>query len=140
MRLGSIGVNNWKVLTPFANNIGTSLTDDNLNTIIAEPGTVCAETYLTIGANCEYNKEACERLVRYLNTKFCRYLISLAKANQNGTRKTYDLVPLPDFRRTDIVDWNRSIEDIDTQLFSLFEFTDEEARYVDSFIRDSQLK
>lgn len=140
LRLGSIGVNNWKVLTPFANNIGTSLTDDNLNTIIAEPGTVCAETYLTIGANCEYNKEACERLVRYLNTKFCRYLISLAKANQNGTRKTYDLVPLPDFRRTDIVDWNRSIEDIDTQLFSLFEFTDEEARYVDSFIRDSQLK
>lgn len=140
LRPSAVGVDSWKVLTPFANNIGTSLADDNLNTIIAPPGTVCTETYLMIGAECGYGRDECERLVRYLNTKFCRYLISLAKANQNGTRKTYALTPLPDLRRTDIIDWGRSIEGIDASLFSLFGFTQSEVEYVDSLIRDSHLR
>lgn len=33
----------WKVLTARANNIGTELNDDNFNTIIAGPGTICTD-------------------------------------------------------------------------------------------------
>src|SRR5690606_27479002 len=42
-------VNCFKVFTPYANNIGTELNDDNLNTIIGHPGSICTETYIILG-------------------------------------------------------------------------------------------
>lgn len=38
-------IDKWKVFTARANNIGTELKDDNFNTIIGNPGTICTETY-----------------------------------------------------------------------------------------------
>lgn len=44
-------IDKWKVYTPYANNIGTELSDDNLNAYVGYPGTVCTETYLVIGGD-----------------------------------------------------------------------------------------
>lgn len=90
-------VDSYKVLTAFANNIGTDLPDDNLNTIVSEPKSACTETYLVIGGNLKLTRDTANNLSKYLKTKFVRMLIMLAKANQNGTRKTYRFVPLQSF-------------------------------------------
>ena len=42
-------IDKWKVFMPYANNIGTELNDDNLNTFIGKPGTVCTEAYIMVG-------------------------------------------------------------------------------------------
>lgn len=41
----SAWIDRWKVYVPRANNIGTELSDDNLNSFIGEPGSICTEAY-----------------------------------------------------------------------------------------------
>ena len=41
----------YKIFTSRANNIGTELNDDNLNTIIGKPNEICTESYIVIGAD-----------------------------------------------------------------------------------------
>lgn len=38
----------WKVFTPRANNVGTELSDDNLNTLVGEPGTIVRRHILSL--------------------------------------------------------------------------------------------
>jgi len=129
-------VGKWKVLTPFANNIGTNLPDDNMNTIISEPGSISTETYLVIGADLDLSKAECGRLAKYLHTRFLRFLVSCAKANQNGTRKTFSLVPMQDFSAKSDIDWRGTIESIDEQLFGKYGLSETERQHIHVVIKD----
>ena len=40
-------IKSWKVFTPYANNIGTELNDDNQNSFVGEPNSVCTETFFS---------------------------------------------------------------------------------------------
>lgn len=125
----------YKVLTAFANNIGTDLPDDNLNTIISEPQSICTETFLVIGASLELDELSSINLSNYLKTKFVRYLISLAKANQNGTRKTYRFVPLQDFTSNSDIDWTKSIPEIDQQLYAKYGLSQDEIDFIEEKVK-----
>lgn len=115
----------WKVLTPRANNIGTELNDDNLNSFIAPPGTVCTESYMIIGINIELNKDMCNNISDYLKTKFVRFLHSLAKASQDATSKTYRFVPMQDFSK----EWT------DKLLYSKYRLSEEEIEFIETTIK-----
>lgn len=65
-------VNNWKVFIPRANNIGTELNDDNMNSFVGEPNTICTESYLAIGAGLGMTENEANNLSKYLKTKFLR--------------------------------------------------------------------
>lgn len=129
-------VDSYKVLTAFANNIGTDLPDDNLNTIISEPNSACTETYLVIGGNLELTRDTANNLSKYLKTKFVRLLIMLAKANQNGTRKTYRFVPLQNFSKNPDIDWSQSIAEIDQQLYRKYELSEEEIMFIEENVKE----
>ncbi|MGT2951008.1 restriction endonuclease [Streptococcus cuniculi] len=129
-------VGRYKVLTAFANNIGTDLPDDNLNTIISHPGSICTETYLVVGGEMLLDENGAVNLATYLKTKFIRFLISLAKANQNGTRKTYRFVPLQDFTPNSDIDWSKSIAEIDQQLYRKYELSKEEIDFIESKVKE----
>ena len=43
--------------------------------------TICTETYLAIGADLDLDESAVKNLSSYLQTKFSRYLHSLAKTS-----------------------------------------------------------
>lgn len=125
----------WKIFTSRANNIGTELPDDNLNTIIGEPQTVCTETYIVIGADLGLDRESVNNLSKYLKTKFSRYLHGLAKASQDAARSTYRFIPLQDFTYNSDINWELSSTEIDRQLYEKYRFTDEEGSYIDSKIK-----
>ena len=129
-------INKWKVIVPFANNIGTNLEDDNLNTIISEPNSISTETYLVIGADLDLEKNVANNIEKYLKTKFVRFLISIAKANQNGTRMTYRFVPLQNFTSSSDIDWTKSIEEIDEELFNKYNLSNEEKEHIKNTIKD----
>jgi len=118
-------VNCWKVFMPYANNIGTELNDDNQNTFIGEPNSVCTETFLAVGLEDELDEQQCINLSNYLRTKFARFLLSLAKISQHGTSKTYRFVPVVDFAE----EWT------DEKLYAKFGLTDEEISLIENSIK-----
>lgn len=128
-------VDSWKVFTPRANNIGTELNDDNLNTFVGSPGTICTESYIVIGAELELDAVSANNLSKYLSTKFVRYLHGLAKASHDATSKTYRFVPLQNFTNTSDLDWSVSVEEVDKQLYRKYGLSEEEATHIETKIK-----
>lgn len=125
----------YKVYTPRANNIGTELNDNNLNSFIGEPGTICTESYIVVGAELNLNKVSANNLSQYFFTRFVRFMHSLAKSSQDATSKTYNFVPLQDFTEKSDIDWSKSIPEIDQQLYAKYGLTAEEIDFIESMIK-----
>lgn len=118
-------IDKWKVYVPESNNIGTELNDDNQNSFVGAPGTICTETYLVVGAELDLTQEEASNLSNYLRTRFARFLLSLAKISQHGTSKTYRFIPLQDFSKS----WT------DAKLYSKYGLTTEEINFIESKIK-----
>lgn len=118
-------IDKYKVITPYANNIGTELNDDNLNAFISEPNSICTETYLVIGADLNLTKTECQNLIGYLQTKFVRFLISLSKSGHHATAAVYQFVPLLDFSKI----WT------DEDLYEKYGLDLFEREYIESLIK-----
>ena len=123
------------MFTPYANNIGTELNDDNLNTFVGLPGTICTETYIMFGFDLKLDESSANNLSKYFSTRFSRFLHSLAKSSQHGTSKTYKFVPLQDFTSDSDIDWNKTIPEIDQQLYKKYKLTDEEIAFIEKMIK-----
>lgn len=126
----------WKIFTPRANNIGTELNDDNLNTFVGAPGTICTESYIVIGAELGLDEISANNLSKYLTTKFARYLHSLAKASQDATAKTYRFIPLQDFTDNLDIDWSVSVQEVDKQLYKKYRLTEDEINHIERRIKE----
>ena len=129
-------IDNWKVFMPRANNIGTELNDDNLNSFIGKPNEICTESYLVIGAELSLDEISSVNLAKYMKTKFLRYLHSLLKSSQDATSKTFEFVPIQDFSKNSDIDWSKSIHEIDQQLYKKYDLNDDEITYIESKIKD----
>lgn len=125
----------WKVLIPRANNIGTELKDDNLNSEVCPPMTVCTEAYLFIGVGLSMDEVQAKNATKYMRTKFVRYMHSLAKTSHDGTNKTYRFVPLQDFTSGSDIDWSQSVADIDRQLYKKYALTPDEIAFIEEKLR-----
>lgn len=125
----------WKVYVPESNNIGTELNDDNQNSFVGEPNTICTETFLVVGAKLKLNEISAKNLALYLRTRFARFLHSIMKTSQHGTSKTYKFVPLQDFTRNSDIDWTKSIAEIDQQLYKKYQLSAEEVAFIESMIK-----
>jgi hypothetical protein len=102
---------------------------------IGIPKEICTETYLVIGAELDLDKNSALNLTRYLSTKFLRLLLSLSKASQHATSKTYRFVPLQDFTNNSDIDWSKTIAEIDQQLYKKYNLSEEEIAFVESMIK-----
>lgn len=131
-------INKVKLVTPFANNIGTDLNDDNLNCMIIGEKSIVTETYLVIGVELINSLNEAKNMKKYLTTKFVRALISLAKANQNGTRKTYRFVPLQDFTEDSDIDWSKSVSEIEQQLYKKYNLNEDEIGFIEINIKEME--
>lgn len=128
-------ISRYKVFTSRANNVGTELNDDNLNTFIGEPGTICTESYIVLGADLKLEKNSAINLSKYCSTKFTRFMHSLAKASQDATAKTYKFVPLQDFTSDSDIDWSKSVSEIDQQLYKKYSLNENEVAFIESMIK-----
>lgn len=129
-------IDTWKVYTPYANNIGTELNDDNQNCFIGEPNSICTETFLTIGADLSLDGDSAQNVCNYLQSKFARFLLSLLKISQHGTKETYRFVPVENFNSDSDIDWSLPTEKIDEALFVKYGLSEAEKQYIRSAIKD----
>ena len=128
-------IDKYKVFTPRANNIGTELNDDNLNTFIGNPNTICTESYIVVGVNLNLDETSASNLCKYFTTKFARFQHSIGKASQDATSKTYKFVPLQDFTISSDINWDVSIKEIDNQLYEKYSLTKEEIDFIETMIK-----
>jgi len=128
-------IDKYKVYTARANNIGTELNDDNLNTFVGNPNTICTESYIVVGADLKLDKLSASNLCKYFTTKFSRFQHSVGKASQDATSKTYKFIPLQNFNSKSDIDWDKPIEEIDNQLYKKYGLTDEEIQFIEKMIK-----
>lgn len=84
-----------------------------------------------VGADLDLTFVQAQNIANYMKTKFVRFLISLAKANQNGTRQTYQFVPNQNFTDKSDLDWTR---DLDQQLFVKYNLDESEQEFINGKI------
>ena len=115
------GLDELKILIPesFGNGI---MGESPANPIIANPNTLCLETFLQIRP--VKNEINARNIIAYMKTKFFRVLLGVTKNTQHGTQKVYSLIPLVDFNK----EWS------DIELFKLFNFSSEEIEYINYLI------
>ena len=70
-------------------------------------------------------EKECDNLAQYLQTRFVRFLHSLAKASQDATSKTYRFVPMQNFAKS----WT------DVELYEKYGLTDDEINYIEAMIK-----
>ena len=94
---------------------------------------VCSQSYLYVSFNTE---EEAKNFMKYIATKFLRVLVSAIKITQSAPSKVYRFVPVLDFSSQSNINWDTSIEEIDKQLFEMYDLTEEEITYINNKIKD----
>lgn len=100
---------------------------------VGEPNSCCSETYMVIGLFDNIIEP--QNLVRYIRSKFVRFLALQLKSTQDTPAFIYQLVPMQDFTANSDIDWSKSIEEIDAQLYAKYNLSDEEISFIESMIK-----
>jgi len=126
------GINDYKIFIP--RNYGSGkMGDTATNTILAEPGMLCTETFVQI-----YPFSKMSELIncdKYIRTNFFRTLLGIRKQDQGAGRDVYKFIPLEDFTEKSDIDWSKSIPEIDQQLYKKYGLTKEEIGFIESMIK-----
>lgn len=101
-----------------------------------KPGEVCTETYVVIDSFDQ--KEEAENLLKFLKTKFARYLILQAASSIMITKTSFIFVPQLDFGSTSNIDWSKSISEIDKQIADYFGLSKTESEIINKTIREME--
>lgn len=100
--------------------------------VVGDPSTICSETFLAI-APFSSEQEA-NNVTIYCRTKFFRFMVGIRKL-KNMTRDTYKFVPMQNFTDNSDIDWSKSVEEIDKQLYKKYHLSDTEIAFIESMIK-----
>lgn len=100
---------------------------------IIGPNDVCTDSYLIIGAS--KNKSIVENEYKYLQTRFTRFLLMLSVSSINLSPEKFQFIPLQDFTEISDIKWNKSVAEIDKQLYAKYKLTDNEISFIESMIK-----
>lgn len=97
--------------------------------IVAGPGEACTDSFFPIG--CFETRGEAERLAKYLETKFVRFLVAALKTSHNVTQIVYRFVPLLNFKDNSLIDWDKEVDQIDAKLFAVYGLSPAEIAYIE---------
>ena len=99
-------------------------------TIVGEPKSVCTETFLLIGPfDSELGQRNCHK---YVLTKFFKVLLFFGRGTMQVSQEVFRFIPLQDFTESSDIDWNKSISEIDQQLYAKYHLTTEEIAFIEN--------
>lgn len=125
----------YKVVIAKSN--GSGIFGEELSSpFIAEPFHAQNTTFLCIGNfDTPFEANAC---LKYIKTKFVRCLLGVYKVTQDNPRSAWRAVPIQNFTSSSDIDWSRSIQEIDEQLYKKYGLYDNNPEGLDlvSFINE----
>ena len=80
-------------------------------------------------------KEEAENAIKYIQSRFFRYLVSIRKRTQHTSRDVFQFVPLQNFTAHSDIDWSKSVADIDKQLYAKYNLSADEIKFIESMIK-----
>ena len=87
-------------------------------TEIGRPGDSATSSFISVGAfDTEIEAINCSK---YMKTKFLRCLVGIMKITQHLAPSVWAYVPIEDFTPNSDIDWSKSIEEIDKQLYEKY--------------------
>lgn len=97
------------------------------------PKEICTETYMVVGS---YDtEEEAINLTSYLRSRFTRFLIAQLAATQHLSKEKFALVPNQNFTGSSDIDWSKSVEEIDAQLYAKYNLSPDEIAFIESMIK-----
>lgn len=100
---------------------------------IAKPNVVYTDTFIGIGCFTTFvEAESCNK---YIMSKFARTMLGTIKVTQDNSKELWTNVPLQDFTSNSDINWNKSIPEIDKQLYAKYHLTDEEIAFIEKMIK-----
>lgn len=128
----------YKVFVPKSN--GSGAIGEVLSTpmvgepMVGEPMVGCTTTFLNIGKfETQFEAESC---LKYIKTKFARTMLGTLKVTQDNPRETWLNVPLQDFTATSDIDWNKSVSEIDKQLYKKYGLSKDEIEFIETKVKE----
>lgn len=122
-------IDKWKVIMSYLTYDHAGRADKNgqrriFSTMeVLNPGEVCTETYIVIDA---FDTEAeAKNLLKYLKTRFARFLVSQVTTTQHLSKGSFALVPIQDFTKP----WT------DAELYAKYNLTAEEVAFIEAMIK-----
>lgn len=124
----------YKVFVAASN--GSGILGEELSTpFVGNPGEGATETFMSLGSFDE--KKQAINLLKYLKTKFFRTMLGSLKITQsNKSKDVWQNVPLLDFSDKTDVDWNKSISEIDKQLYGKYGLNTNEVIFIDNKVKN----
>lgn len=122
----------YKVVIPASN--GSGAIGEVLSTpILGEPILGYTQSFIGIGAF-ETKAEA-DAVLKYVKTKFMRTMLGILKVTQHNHTDVWKFVPLQDFTPNSDIDWTPKHSDIDRQLYSKYNLSDDEIAFIEKMIK-----
>lgn len=122
----------YKVIVPASN--GTGAIGEILSTpLIGEPLIGVTQSFITIGTFDCY--EEANAAYKYIKSRFARTMLGTLKITQHNHTETWANVPLQDFTSSSDIDWSKSIDDIDQQLYRKYGLNDEEIAFIEEKVQ-----
>lgn len=110
-------LNKYKVLLPKSNGSGA------IGEVLSTPLVGHTQTFISFGAF-DTEKEA-ENCLKYIKTDIARAMLGTLKITQdNATKEVWSNVPWFDFNDYSIIDWSKSVKEIEEDLYDYFNVPD----------------
>lgn len=123
----------WKVLVVRVN--GTGIMGETLSKpIIAKPGEGYTQTFIGIGAFDSENEA--QNAMKYIKTKFLRIMLGILKITQDNNKETWRMIPNQDFSNKSDIDWNKTIHEIDLQLYKKYGLDENEIDFIENTAKE----
>ncbi len=117
----------YNIFVPQANGTGA------IGEVLSTPMIGHTDTFLSVGRFA--TREEAEACLKYVKTRFARTMLGTLKATQHNPRDTWANVPMQRFAAGGDIDWTRTVAEIDSQLFSKYGFSAEEASFVEEKVK-----
>ena len=124
-----------KVIVPRANGTG-ALGEILSSPLVLSPNEGYTQTFIGIGAFS--TKIEAENALKYIKTKFARAMLGILKIDQHNEKDTWKKVPLQNFTSESDIDWNKSISEIDQQLYKKYELSEDEITFIEENVKEME--
>ena len=100
---------------------------------ILSPQQINTETYIDTAVFA--TQEEAVNYKKYLCSKFARYLLRQGVTSVNVTRECFAFVPIQNFTNQSDIDWGKPIREIDQQLYTKYNLSEDEIEFIEKMIK-----